>query len=109
VFDTYRVSSGPRTVHEHRAPTDDAIRLAREYEDRAMARVLEVLTPQPGNTFTASAVRLADGKKYRVKSLTVDALSVLTGDEGISRLRDELAKEIDTQIVCDNLPEWRTR
>lgn len=44
MFDTYRVDAAPAypqtiTRHEHRAPTDDSIRLAREYEDRAVSYV----------------------------------------------------------------------
>lgn len=45
MFDTTIVRTAapyPQTItrHEHRAPTDDSIRLAREYEDRAKNAVL---------------------------------------------------------------------
>lgn len=44
MFDTIRISESPRypqTVHEHKAPTDESVRLLREMEAAAEKRVFE--------------------------------------------------------------------
>ena len=44
MFNSYRssyVSTSPEHVHEHRAPTDDSIRIFSELEAKAKARVLD--------------------------------------------------------------------
>lgn len=43
MFDTFNVKTAapyPQTIHEHRVPTDDSIRLATEYQDRAKDAIL---------------------------------------------------------------------
>jgi len=50
MFDTYRVQQGPSSVDvrvtEKRAPTDESVRLLKEMEDEARAKVIESVRVQ---------------------------------------------------------------
>ena len=39
----------PQTVHEHKAPTDESVRLLREMEESARDRVIAAWVPEKGN------------------------------------------------------------
>jgi len=49
MFDKYFISKGPShvshstTVHEHRAPTDKSVELLKEFEEKAMAKIVETI------------------------------------------------------------------
>lgn len=115
MFDTTIVRSGPThvTVDERRAPTDDSIRLAREYEDRAAARVLATLCVtgnglegwlvQSGIGVAGVHVTFAcfklNGKDYQVK--VEEEWPVLCADK-LARYRalaDAVAREVSKEIV----------
>ncbi len=124
MFDRYSKTEhvGPSLVkiHEHRAPTDDSMRLLREMEEKALASVVGTLQPAEGNTFTGVVIcrHTADaitknvwvhftlnGQKYEVGPIKLN--DPLWGDKQawIKILRDELAKEIANKLVFDNITE----
>lgn len=102
-----------REVHEHRAPTDDSVRLLREMEDKARQQVEQSINVG-GNDFecvvnievesmsmdtVAVALFRLNGKQMRSKARVEgwqqkDDVLPLT-----ERLRDAVAKTIATEIV----------
>lgn len=85
MFDTYVTRNGPSrievTTHEHRAPTDESVRLLREMESSALEQVLLRLVSGSDNELRGTAVVYSDpstrdeelvlsfalnGKEYRI-------------------------------------------
>lgn len=103
---------GPREVHhhEHRAPTDESVKLLKEMEEKARDKIEEVIRVE-GNGFNgviylhhemmdlsirARAVFDLNGKKMEVEH----SLSELkTREELITGLRDKIATKIATEVL----------
>ncbi|MFZ2287596.1 MAG: hypothetical protein WAV93_11475 [Bacteroidales bacterium] len=114
MFDKTTIYPGPTnssvTVHEHRAPTDESIRLLRELEQKANENVLKS-TRVDNNSFTAVLHQMRDalsdldkyaiifsinGKKIQVSH---DAKAWDKKEETVVAIRDIVAKEIANQIL----------
>ena len=108
-----------RTVHEHRAPTDDSVKLLREMEARARDQVIEAIhvgdttfecvvhTQQhlADSAVEHTAVFSLNGKKltasYREYTERYDQVTALVG------LRDAIAKEIAEAVLIPSLRQMR--
>lgn len=120
MFDNYvhKHYSSPREVHvqEHRAPTDDSIRLAQEYMDKARAEVLDAIVVE-GNTVhgvitrwddpatRSHAIKIAfslNGQDYLLDPIRIPRNYVLDRVEWVNKLRDEVAKAIANELILTN-------
>lgn len=104
-----------KQVHEHRAPTDESVRLLAEFEAKARERIVEAIHVGDGvfecvvhieKSFADDAVRLMavfslNGKKltaeFKEHGHRVERKAALLG------LRDAIAKEIAHQILVPAL------
>ncbi len=121
MFDKYvtEVKSGPSRVdvHEHRAPTDDSVRLLREMEAKALANVTASFRTE-GNRFKGSIIVRPDpyeaghkmwalfdlnGEKFEVGPVPFHDSYLLDPRELFKWLNDELAKAIAGQLLTAGL------
>ena len=100
-----------KTVHEHRAPTDESIRLLNEMEAKAMANVISKLTP-PGNVVSGIIVEHAhmglercftvafelNGHKFNISQRMNNDLLHLDPASAWKSLFDEIAKAIASEL-----------
>lgn len=114
MFDRTVIHSAPThktvNINEHRAPTDDSVRLLREMEQKANENILKS-TKVDNNLFTAVLHQmrdhLSDLDKYAVifsingKKIQVfhDAKTWDKKEETLIAIRDTVAKEIANQIL----------
>lgn len=93
-----------RTVHEHRAPTDESIRLAREYEEKAWNTVRDRIT-EPLISINANYV-LCEKTDYdrrthiffKINEKPV-RLSIDDGFHSRGERFDAIAKEIANEVL----------
>jgi flagellar basal body P-ring protein FlgI len=120
MFDTYHTSTAasyPQTIHEHKAPTDESIRLFKELEEKALASIVSKLTP-PGNVLTGVVLEKAcvtsltreiiiafelNHKKYKFAVEISDSL-VLDPKQAFVKLAETIAQTITEQLL-DQLVE----
>lgn len=112
MFSTTKIINKTVNINEHRAPTDDSVRLLREMEQKANDNVLKS-TKVDNNSFNAVLHQmrdhLSDFDKYAVifsingKKMQVfhNANSWDKKEETLISIRDKLAIEISTQILVD--------
>lgn len=101
-----------REVHEHRAPTDESVKLLREMEDKARAQVISSI-PLEGNTLhgVVRFVRSFDTDMMRAdvivdingKRLDVQVHQKNRQDQMdfYAAVRDELARKIATDVLVE--------
>lgn len=95
-----------KTIHEHRAPTDDSIRLAREYEEKAWEAIerrvlhdipsIEATAVIAEESFADRATHVffkVNGRPVRVR---YDKLSPPTHQS----LLEDLAREITSEVIA---------
>lgn len=123
MFDRLVLAAGPRSVHhshaatitEKRAPTDESVRLLKEFEEKAEAKVVAAISV--GDTTFECVLHqqedmLSDKLLYRAifslngKKMTADyEVERWRGDvqphEILSGIRDAVAKEIATHILAE--------
>lgn len=126
MFDRYiiRPDAGPKnvTVHEHRAPTADSVRLAREFEAAAEKKVLDAVRVE--NTLVECVVHsyedfLNDRERYKAVLKINGVMREATHECGIGQqtqeqialaLRDAVAKVIATEMIGASFkPQWRRK
>lgn len=105
-------------VHEHRAPTDESVKLLREMEAKAEAEVIRAV--QVGNsTFECCVHQYSDCMSDRMKWRAIFKLNgkqmsavvetdlrkntkmAVDARENFAALRDEMAKVIATEVLND--------
>lgn len=105
-----------REIHEHRAPTDESVRLLKEMEEKAREKMLAAV-PLKSNAFEGVLFVELDGMnmeyvlavRARINGKKIEAVvrEYAKGAEAIReampKLRDELAKQIATEIIMDSL------
>lgn len=112
MFDTHihptRVESVTRNVHEHRAPTDESIKIYREMVEKAKAEVLELtLNGVEGNILNHVKLSVQGDiatnlRKYRFAfKLNGKPISIDFQDDeaGWAMLKDELARAVVDQLL----------
>lgn len=128
MFDRYvtEVKQGPSRVdvHEHRAPTDDSVRLLREMEAKARDSVLATLvsrdntfegtvfvTPDPASCeMVVRCLFTLNGARHETAPVRVrDRLGPLDAGEWVRKLRDAIAAEVANKLVVDNVGEFLPR
>lgn len=108
-----------REVHEHRAPTDESVKLLREMEAKAREQVIEAI--HVGDTTFECVIHTH--RTFEDESTTYRAIYSLNGKkmttdyrdqgykqdkrEAITKLRDEMAKDIATQVLIPALSRLR--
>jgi len=122
VFPTQRTTEYvTREVHEHRAPTDDSVKLLREMEAKAQEQIVKAI--HVGDTTFECVVHLMrfpadDSTLYRaVYSLNGKKMTTDYRDqewrtderEALTKLRDEMAKDIATAVLLPALQRLRQR
>ncbi len=111
MFDTYNTS--PSTVnvhkHEHRAPTDESIKIYKELEKKALKNLIST-TQLEDNTFNATWHVFRDHMNYENKAICRYKLNGVEYqfEVGVDRIHtgDKLAKEMLKKIrekVADHL------
>lgn len=127
MFDRYttEVKQGPSRVdvHEHRAPTDESVRLLREMEAKMRDSVLATLTSRD-NTFEGIVFVTPDpmtcdrvvrclftlnGTRHETAPVRVPYAYVLDAGEWVRKLRDAIAAEVANKLVVDNVGEFLPR
>lgn len=120
MFDSTVIRTGPShmTVSEHRAPTDDSVRILRELEDRAMQGILKVVEVK-NNLFEGKAIFMRhsplqevqlvamfmlNGKKFTVKSSVSEMEYLMHGEAKaleaiVDGLVNGMIKEMRDSIV----------
>ena len=110
-----------REVHEHRAPTDESVKLLREMEAKAQQQVIEAINV--GDTTFECVVHMMrfpadDSTLYRAvyslngKKMTTDYRNQewrTDKREALVKLRDEMAKDIATAVIVPALQRLQTR
>lgn len=125
MFDRAVILHQPRVTehvtHTHvekRAPTDESVRLLKEMEEKAEAKILESIAVT-GNGFEGVAHRMSDFMSGREiwrmvfslngKRLAAEHSFVPTDRRELGRqmeaFRDAIAKEIATHILTRSIPE----
>ena len=101
-----------RTVHEHRAPTDESVRLLREMEERARAQVIASV-PLESNYLHGRAEYVMDHAQDQLLGrvivdvngkrvvATVRQQRGVEQREFVAALRDELARVLADEILRD--------
>lgn len=106
-----------RNVHEHRAPTDESVKILREMEDKAQERIVESI--HVGNTTFDCVVHIQEnmldqtmvfiaafslnGKKMTVKHVAERWRHDYSRDKAFVALRDAMASEIATAVLVHAL------
>lgn len=128
MFDTY-ITPRPRTeyvtrevnVHEHRAPTDESVKILREMQDAAdKARIASF--ELEGNAFTGHVDVVRDSAQaYRVRAravfdlngkrlaavTSVDDVGPEAKEELMRRLHAEIAKVVAAEILGEGMKSLR--
>lgn len=109
----------PQEVHEHRAPTDDSIRLYAEMEQKARDSIILAISSKT-NGFKYKAAIFDDQahmrllmsiwfwlneSEHRVQIELPNRMMTATVDEWTVIIRDEIAKKIATHIVVNSATE----
>ncbi len=125
MFDTYNKSPSEVrvTTHEHRAPTDDSVRILSEMEQKALDRVLMAVSVAD-NSFNGSVVVMANpmtlgnttwvkfklnGVEHKMKFDGPHGAELMAASQEswIIRLRDEIAHEIANRLTIDAVANIR--
>ena len=100
-------------THEHRAPTDESVRLLKEMQEKAEAKVLSALTIE-GNGFNCVIHSMLDGMQWKTvvravfdlngKRMTAEASADADGDQDsraqlLLDLRDKIATKIANEVL----------
>lgn len=109
-----------REVHEHRAPTDESVKLLKEMEEVALKKIVDAV--HVGNTsfecvvhhdndFATNRIILGsifklNGAKQTAK-IYLDRSELADQEAVVTKLRDEMAKVIATQILRPALASMR--
>jgi len=107
-----------KTVHEHRAPTDDSIRIYKDLQEKAQASVLEhialdtnelkvqwTLSKNPATYRTEAICGISLNGKDHFFNIQLDEWKMgddLSGKYIINTLRSELSKQL-TSVLLDPL------
>lgn len=105
-----------REIHEHRAPTDESVRLLKELEEKAEAKIIETIriadtsfecvVHQFLEAMTMDTVLRAvfslNGKKHKAEHRFQESIrDRMDHQKEFTALRDEVAKVIATEMICD--------
>jgi hypothetical protein len=108
-----------KEIHEHRAPTDDSVRLLREMEGKAKEQIIEALhigdttfdcVVHVSKRFEDSTTRLLAVFSLNGKKLTAEHIEHdhrYERDAAFAALRDAIAKEIATEVLVPALSRLR--
>lgn len=109
-------------VHEHRAPTDDSVRLLREMEDKARANVVATLVAHD-NKIEGTVARVRDqtlrrdsivahftlnGERYERVIAEIPMSAQYDPDAAFKALRETLANAIAAKLLAEHTIEWVT-
>jgi hypothetical protein len=110
-----------RTVHEHRAPTDESVKILKEMEEAAWKKVADTIAREANNYFDVITFKLeknpADRLNYTyalfsLNGKTIEMKLKLDEHEAGKMFWDAIAKEIAEQItakMCDGFMATKFR
>lgn len=106
-----------KTVHEHRAPTDDSIRLATELREKVLNEIVHELSPMSNVLRTTNIIKTSyscdkptefivgfniNGENYSARASVPKHSLVLDNPQEVLK---KLADQISNEITCLLLPE----
>ena len=115
------VKLGDIAVHEHRAPTDESVKLLREMEDAAKKKVIasyqidnngytalmQMERDDLNDTYKGRVICELNGRRINVElTMSQDKFTVEAMAEA---LREDLASRIASQIIAESLQEMMVK
>ena len=117
LFNSNHTHNYNTTVHEHKAPTDDSIRLAVEMREKALESVIDSIKVQ-SNSFSGQVAQMIDpatfekcivvifalnGKRFKIKVSYDFMLTLSTNDmrKRYELVAEEMSKAIALELIKD--------
>jgi len=114
---TNYVSTGPShvDVHEHRAPTDDSVKLLREMEEKARNQIVGAFVTNKDNDFDGAVVYMRpsvmsadynvytrfklNGQEYEFKEVVTDIAFHMSKEEAYRKLAEKLSAVMTNKLM----------